>query len=278
VPVMAARLSILVLTKNEEELIRNCLRTCTWADELIVVDSLSTDGTQEIARQFTDRVFSVDWRGYGEQRNRAMEFACAEWILFVDADERVSRPLRQEICTLLSGDPAHAGFKIPRYNYYLGKRLRFGTFYPDAQLRLFRKEGAHYAPDQYVHEVPGVLGSVGQLQNPLFHLSHRSISTVLQDLDNYTTLRASKRLASREKPVRMRTLIKGVLIYLWKLFIRQQAWRDGMEGVIENTLVMMEGFMTSAKVWEVQTKDYDAIYAELEEQIWHSIESGEPMP
>jgi glycosyltransferase involved in cell wall biosynthesis len=275
---MPASLSIIVLTKNEEPMLGACLRTCVWADELLVVDSLSTDSTLDIAREFTAQVFSVEWRGYGEQRNKAMEFATTEWILFVDADERVSLPLRQEICALLDGEPAHDGYKIPRYNYYLGKRLRYGTFYPDAQLRLLRKAKAQYDAHQHVHEVPEIEGSVGQLENPLFHLSHRAISTVLRDFDTYTTLRASKRLATREKPVRVRTLLKGLVMNVWKLFVRQQAWRDGTEGWVENMLVVMENFITSAKVWELQTKEHDAVYAEIEKKIWRSIESGGPLP
>lgn len=275
---MKDRLSIVVLTKNEEQMIYNCLRTCTWADELIVVDSFSTDRTVELVHEFTDKVYCVEWLGYGEQRNRAMEFASGEWILFVDADERVSYPLREEVCDLLAREPVHDGYKIPRYNYYLGKRLQYGTFYPDAQLRLFRKDGAHYAAHQYVHEVPDIEGSIGQLKSPLLHLSHRSISTVLQDFDAYTTLRADKELRNRTRPVRIRTLIKGLVMCLWKHFVCQQGWRDGMEGAIENMLVTFEVFVTWAKLWELQTKDYEALYEKVEQEIWHSIQGAGPLP
>jgi glycosyltransferase involved in cell wall biosynthesis len=274
----SSSLSIIVLTKNEEQMIYNCLRTCTWANELIVVDSLSTDRTVDIAREFTDKVFSVEWLGYGEQRNKAMEFASGEWILFVDADERVSYPLREEICALLERGTFHKCYKVPRYNYYLGKRLKYGTFYPDAQPRLFHKDSAHYAAHQYVHEVPDIEGSTGQLENPLFHLSHRSISTVLKDLDNYTTLQAQKGLVHKTKPVRVRTIVWVWVRNSWNQIVRWQAWRDGMEGLVEHMLVLAEGLITQAKMWELQTKDYDVLYEEIEAQIWQSIESGEPLP
>ncbi|MCS5687272.1 MAG: glycosyltransferase family 2 protein, partial [Acidimicrobiales bacterium] len=130
------KLSVTVITKNEKKNLAYALESVSWADELIVVDCGSEDGTADIARRFTDRVFVRSWTGYGDQKNYAAELASHDWIFSLDADERVPHQLAQEISQLLETEPAHRGYRVPRVTFHLGRWIRSTDWYPDFQLRL----------------------------------------------------------------------------------------------------------------------------------------------
>jgi glycosyltransferase involved in cell wall biosynthesis len=146
-------IAAVVITKDEERNIGPCLESLRWTDEIIVVDACSGDRTVEIARQYTDRLFVRAWPGFGPQKNFGIDKTNADWVLVVDADERVTEPLQKEILALLrTGPPADvAGFEIPRRNYFYGKWIRGGGIYPDYQLRLFRRSAGRY-DDVLLHE------------------------------------------------------------------------------------------------------------------------------
>ena len=160
------RLSVVVVTLNEEERLRACLESAAWADELIVVDALSPDKTAQIAREFTDRVILRPWPGFAAQKNFAIGEASGDWILSLDADEMVSPELRGEIARVLAEGGPHDGYRTPRRNIFWGKWVRHGGLWPDWQLRLFRRGRGRFV-ERAVHESVEVAGSVGRLEGPL---------------------------------------------------------------------------------------------------------------
>ena len=191
-----------VITKNEAADIGRTLASVAWADEIIVVDSGSTDDTVSIARQHTDKVIVREWPGYAKQKNHAASLASHDWILSVDADELVTPELAAEIRQVLATDPAHAGFRIPRVTWHLGRWVRTTDWYPDYQTRLYDRRAADWA-GQYVHESVKVRGTTGQLHREFQHFAYRDISDHLETIDRYTTyaaVRCTKPVAALVSP------------------------------------------------------------------------------
>src|SRR3972149_6358735 len=157
-------ISVVIITKNEEKQIHGCLESVTWADELVVLDSLSADRTVEICREYTDKVFQQPFVSFPRQRNAAKDLASGDWVFFVDADERVTPELMAEVRTAASSPEARTGYWVPRHNIIWGKWVRYGGRYPDYQLRLFRRDKAHYDEARAVHEVVILDGEAGHLE------------------------------------------------------------------------------------------------------------------
>ena len=167
-------ISICIISFNEEQNIRRCLEGATWADEIIVVDSMSQDKTVEIVREYTDNVYQKAWPGYVEQKNFALSKAKGEWILSVDADEEITESLRNEILDEIRKDGAKDGYRIPRRSFYQGRWINHSGYYPDRQLRLFRRKRGHWTGGR-VHERVDVQGSIGELKGDLLHYPYKGI-------------------------------------------------------------------------------------------------------
>ncbi len=161
-------LSVAIITHNEEDNIRDALESVKWADEIVVVDSFSTDRTQVICREYTDRVYSVEWTGFSEQKNRAVSMTRYPWVFVLDADERITETLRDEIIALLRKSPAVDGYFVPRKNYFGNRWIRHGGWWPDYTLRLFRREKGLFEMRE-VHEAVKLNGNTGRLKNPIEH-------------------------------------------------------------------------------------------------------------
>jgi glycosyltransferase involved in cell wall biosynthesis len=221
-------LSVIIIAKNEEQNLRACLESVAWADEIVVVDSGSTDATCTIAREFTEHVHvHVDWPGFGPQKNRALDYANGEWVLSLDADERVTPKLREEIEAVKHAGTQEA-YDIPRLSNYCGRFMRHSGWYPDYVTRLFRRGSARFS-DDLVHERLLVEGSIGKLQNELLHYSFGNMEAVLRKMDMYSTAGAQK----MRQQGRRTTLSGAVLRGLWS-FVRSYVLRggflDGKEG------------------------------------------------
>src|SRR5262249_29450757 len=169
-----ASLSVAIVVLNEEERLRACLESVVWADEIVVVDAGSSDKTVAIAREFTDRVLFRAWDGYGGQKNFALEQCHGDWVLSLDADERVTDALRKEIQSVLRREREAIGVYLPRRNLFQGRWVRHGGLYPDWQLRLFRRGRGTFA-ERAVHESVRVDGPTARFGAPLVHESYRSI-------------------------------------------------------------------------------------------------------
>jgi len=254
-------LAAVVITKNEETNMQACLDTLRWVDEVIVVDAESTDRTVEMARAYTPRIFVRAWPGYGPQKNFAMDQATADWILIVDADERVSNGLREEILNMLRKHPSPlegegggegespVAYRIPRRNYYYGRWIRGGGQYPDLQLRLVRQGQGRYN-NLPVHEHLEVNGQIGELQE---HLDHHSYPTVLSHemkIERYSTLSAQERIqAGRPHAAWYHLLINPLWTFI-KVYLLRGGYRDGLHGFLFSGFSAAHVLLKYAKLWE----------------------------
>lgn len=182
--VEGTRLSVIVITKNEAHNIRACLESVNWADEIIVVDSGSTDETVAIAREFTPHVYSHDWPGFGAQKNRALDYATGDWVLSLDADERVTPALRAQLINAME-KADHDGYCLPRLSQFCGKFIRHSGWYPDYVLRLFKKGRGRFS-DDLVHESVILQGHFGKLTSPLMHYSYLTEVDVDRKVEQYS--------------------------------------------------------------------------------------------
>lgn len=244
-------IAALVITKDEERNIGACLASLAWADELIVVDAESRDRTPDIAKAYTANVFIRPWPGFGPQKNFAIDQASAEWVLIVDADERVTAELRDEIRrALVEGVPPDvAGFEIPRRNYFYGRWIRGGGIYPDYQLRLFRQSAGRYN-DVLLHENLRLAGRVARLASPLDHHSMPTIGDHVRKMMRYTTLGALEKLKRRSRVTPL-DLAASHLITTVKTYVLHGGYRDGIHGVIVALFAGMHTFVKYAKAWEL---------------------------
>ena len=220
-------LSVILITKNEAANIRDCLQSVAWADEIIVVDSGSTDDTVAICREFTPHVHVRDWPGFGIQKNRALDLATRDWVLSLDADERVTPELRAELEAAMRSGAAD-GYEIPRLSSFCGRFMRHSGWYPDYVLRLFKRGTARFS-DNLVHERLILQGRTARLQSNLLHYSFNDLESVLRKMDQYSTAGAQMQLQRGRKV----TLPGAVLRGMWS-FVRSYIIRggilDGQEG------------------------------------------------
>ncbi|MGH7259918.1 MAG: glycosyltransferase family 2 protein [Nitrospiraceae bacterium] len=244
-------IAAIIITKDEERNIAACLESVQWADERIVVDAESRDRTAEIAKRQEARVHIRPWPGYGPQKNFGMEQARSEWILIVDADERVTPELREEIGRVLSGGvPADvAGFEIPRRNFFYGRWIQGGGIYPDYQLRLIRKAAGRY-DDVLLHENLRLQGSIEQLRNPMDHYSVSSVRDHVRKMMRYTTLGAQEKLKSQSS-VTCLDIGGHHLGTILKTYVLRGGYRDGIHGVIVALFAGMHTFVKYAKAWDM---------------------------
>ncbi len=230
-PVPRARLAACVITWNEADRIGACLRSLAFCDEIIVVDSHSTDRTREIAAEQGARVFERDWPGFGPQREFGAGQAAGDWILCLDADERVSEPLRREIEALReAGFPGHAGWDCPRLSNWLGTWVRHGTWYPDRVLRLYDRRRGKWAGEP-PHDHLELDGSAGHLQGDLEHFPYRSLREHLETIDRYTTIMAT-RLHARGRRARTRDLLFRPFARFFRFYVLRGGFRLGWRGLV----------------------------------------------
>jgi glycosyltransferase involved in cell wall biosynthesis len=243
-----ARLSVAVVVLNEEERLRACLESVVWADELVVVDAGSSDKTVAIAREFTDRVLFRAWDGYGAQKNFALGQCREDWVLSLDADERVSDTLREEIQTILRGGVGEVGFYLPRRNMFQGRWVRHGGLYPDWQLRLFRSGRGAFV-ERAVHESVRVDGPTGRLRAPLVHESYRSIGDAVARLNRYSDLAASELAPAGRGGSLVDLLVRPVWRFV-SMYLLRAGFLDGWRGLVLAGLHAHYVFLRAAKVRE----------------------------
>ena len=244
------RLSVTIIAWNEEERLRACLESVGFADEIVVVDAESTDKTVSLAREFTDKVWVRPWPGFAVQKNFALDQATGEWILSLDADERVTAPLATRIRSIVNDDGPAGGYLIPRRNLFWGAWVRHGGLYPDYQLRLFRRGAGRFAEDA-VHESVGVTGPVQTLTEPLLHQSYRDLEDFVRRSNRYSTLAASDWLR-RGRGVSVLDLIMKPLGRFLSMYIIRRGFLDGWRGLVLAVLYAEYVFLRMAKAWEAR--------------------------
>lgn len=221
-------LSVIVITKNESSNIRECLESVVWADEIIVLDSGSDDDTVAIARQFTSSVFiSEDWQGFGIQKQRALAYASGDWVLSLDADERVPAELKSEIIAKISIDNKQSAYMIPRRSFYCGKVIMHSGWWPDYVLRLFPRNQANFSIDP-VHERVLFSGDVKVLSQPMTHHSYESLDDVLSKMNHYSSAWAKSQPDTKQaSPVS--AVLRGVWAFI-RSYLLRRGFLDGAEG------------------------------------------------
>lgn len=226
-------LSVIAITKNEAGCIQRCLDSVAWADEIIVLDSGSTDNTVELCKAYTEKVYETDWPGFGIQKNRALEKATGDWVLSIDADEWVSEGLKEEIKTIVSqnAEAFDKIFSIPRRTQYFGEWIDHGDVGKDRVIRLF-KRGCTKFTDDVVHESLMVDGhSVVELEKVLFHDSYQSVEGLLERMNQYTTLSANIRHKKGKSSSLSKAIVSGVWAFL-KSYLFRAGFLDGRIGFI----------------------------------------------
>ncbi|MCX8038310.1 MAG: glycosyltransferase family 2 protein [Candidatus Sumerlaeia bacterium] len=248
------KLSVLVPTFNEEHNIRACLESVRWADEVVVVDSFSTDRTRDIAREIADRVLEHEYINSATQKNWAIPQMSHPWVLIVDSDERVTPALRDEILAVLENPGGLDGFRIGRINHFLGKRVRFCGWQHDCVLRLFRRDLGRYQ-DREVHaDVIIESGRVGRLQNKLLHYTFDSFEQYLKKFDRYTSWAAGDR-GRLTRRVRWHHLALRPAWRFVRQYVFQLGFLDGLTGLVLCSLAAYSVFLKYAKLWERQERE-----------------------
>jgi len=242
--------SVVIVTKDEERNIRDALESVRDFEDIVVLDAFSSDGTPAICREYTSRVYQQEWMGYARQKQAAVDRAERQWVLILDADERVTPELNKEISETIQAG-AFSGYYLPRKSFFLGRWMRHSGWWPDHILRLFRKDTAYIEPRE-VHEKVVVNGAVGYLKEPLEHYTYRTISDYIRKMENYSTLSAQELGDKKDAPL-ISMALNPFAVFI-KMFFLRQGFRDGMHGFILAGLYSFYTFLKYAKVWEKRKK------------------------
>lgn len=243
-------LSIVIITLNEEANLARTLQSVAWADEIVVLDSGSTDRTREIAESHGAKFFCETWKGFAAQKNSALAEASGDWVLSLDADEEVEAALAEEIQKVLASTPAEVGFWIPRKNFFLGRWIRHGGFYPDPKLRLLRR-GSGSFEDRLVHEDFRVQGRTGKLRNHLLHHAYPSLNSYLEHMNRYSSLGAEMAVAKKGRAAFsfVDIVVRPRLTFFYNYVLRG-GFLDGREGLLLHLYHANYVSWKYAKAWE----------------------------
>jgi len=239
------QLSITIITLNEERRIGKCIKSASFADEIVVVDSGSRDRTVEIAEKAGARVIHQNWLGYGRQKQFAVEQAANDWVLCLDADEWLSPELSQSIQSVLE-HPEFSAYQFPRRNRFMGRWLRHGEGYPDWSLRLFDRNHAHWSGDE-VHEKVVPDGEIGKVSGDLMHESEETIQQYLEKQDRYTTLQAQRLKADGKRGSAIKVALNPLFRFIKFYFIRLGVL-DGFPGLIHILIGCRNSFTKQIKL------------------------------
>ncbi|HTF99593.1 MAG TPA: glycosyltransferase family 2 protein [Nitrospirota bacterium] len=249
---MHPKLSVAIITLNEEQNIRRTLESIRWADEIVVVDSGSTDATPAICREYTAHVIHQDWLGYSRQKNAAIDRTTGDWILSLDADEPIEPALADEIRAIMSSPTALDGYWIPRKTFFLGKQVRHGGWYPDYNLRLFRKGRARFG-ERAVHESLQLDGTAGLTKYAILHYAYPDLASYMSSINRYSTLGAvvmTEKGISRFKRGWVNLMLRPVATFVYRYFFRR-GFLDGKHGLVLNLFHSYYVFAKYAKAWEL---------------------------
>lgn len=256
------RLSIVVLTINEEEMIEGCLKSAKGLGEILVVDDCSTDKTLEIAKKYTDKVFVHKRKDFSDQRNFGLKKATGDWIFYLDADERITKELRKEIEEKIETETEKTGFLVRRRNFYLGREM-----FSDKVHRLFKKKNLKGWKGP-LHESPKVYGLIGELKNPLIHFAHRSILAMLKKTEDWSEVEAELRFKAGHPQISWWRILRVMMGEFYEQFFRKKIWRFKTEGFIEGIFQVFSIFITYVRLWEKQRKkSLSESYRELEKKV-----------
>ena len=239
------RISATIITFNEERNIARAMESLRCCDEIVVVDSGSTDRTAEIAERLGARILDSPWPGYARQKNLAAEHASNDWILSVDADEALSEALEGEIWQIKKNGPKFDAYTMPRLAQYMGRWILHSGWYPDRKVRLYNRSKACWVGD-FVHESVQVNGRVGHLESDLLHFTCDSFAEHFKTMDRYTTLAAEQIVSQRKQPGWSKLLFDPPWTFL-RSYVIQRGFQDGLEGLTIAYMAALYNFVKYAK-------------------------------
>lgn len=248
------KLSVIVITKNEERNLADCLKSTSWADETVVVDSASQDKTIEIAHQFTKKVYVRPWDGFAAAKNFALQQCTGDWVLWMDADERLTKELATEIQAIAqSEDSSFVAFEFPRKAFFLGRWIRHCGWYPGYVVRLFRRSEGSFS-DSKVHEYLKIEGKVGRLRNDLLHYTDPNLWHYFEKFNRYTTLAAEGLAEGGSRFSLSQLIVRPVWVFI-RMYVIKRGFLDGVEGFILSVLSGCYVFTKYAKLWELTIRN-----------------------
>lgn len=259
-------ISVVIIVKNEQERIKACLESVKWADEIVVLDNGSNDQTLEISKKYTDKLFKFDNVDFAYIRNKGVEKAKGDWVLFVDADERVTLDLKEEITQKIT-ENSFSAYAIPRSNVIFGKQVSYGPFWPDWVVRLLKKDRFRGWIGK-VHEYPEFEGKLGYCENYFIHLTHRDIDQIVLKSLEWSKIDARLRFDSNHPPMSGIRFIRILLSELFYQGIIRRGFFGGTVGVMDSILQSFSMFMTYVRLWQLQQpKSRVEVYEEIDEQL-----------
>lgn len=258
---------VFIFWPEEELYLTACLESISWADEIIIIDNGATEKTLNIARKYTKHIFKCEDKSFAERHNLGKEKAKGDWLLYIDADERISEDLQNEIKIKVAIDATYDAYELNRINFFLGKKVRFGDRFPDYVTRIFkRKSLVRWTGD--IHESSEVSGRVGKLEGAFFHLTHRDIFSMMSKTINFSEHEAFLRLKVKHPPVVWWRLLRVFISEFYKRIIIMQGWRQGTEGWIDGMFQAFSMFVVYARLWEMQrTVSLGDTYQEIDNKI-----------
>lgn len=260
------KLSVVIITQNEEAMLGVCLESVKWADEILVIDNGSTDRTAEIAKSAGARVIKFISEDFSSSRNKGMEEAKGEWVLYVDADERVLNPLRQEIAEIITGTEDGA-FAVSRKNIIFGQSVSYGPYKKDWVIRLFKKDRFETWVGK-VHEYGKFKGDLGYTKNSLLHLTHRDLDHFIVKALEWSKIDAKLRFDTGHPKMTAWRFIRIFKTETFTQLIKRRGLLGGTVGIIDSLLQVFSFFMTYVRLWEMQQpRSLDQIYKEIDKKL-----------
>ena len=244
------KISAAIITYNEEANIRRCLESVLWADEIIIVDSFSTDATVEVAREYTDRVIQRDWPGYIEQKNFAVGQAANEWVFAIDADEEVSPALQRSIRELRAKGLMADGYRLARRVHYLGKWINHSGWYPDYKVRLFNRDKGHWGGVN-PHDEVILSGAVATLSGDLYHYSYKNIAAHIQQINKFTSI-AAHELYSQGRRSSLLSVLGNPAVKFFKVYFLKRGFLEGLTGFFIAVTGSYYVFLKYMKLYELE--------------------------
>lgn len=241
-------LSVIILGKNVAHEVLPTLKTTRFADEVVFVDTGSTDNTLKLVKPYVDKIIKTSGHNFSKWRNLGATKASGDWLLYIDSDERVPYPLAKEILSVIQ-NPAHSAYRIHRYEILLGKHLKY---WPDSYvLRLIKKSALKKWVGK-LHEQPQIDGSLGTLKGSLVHLTHKNIEEKLLNTLRWSRLEAEMLFQANHPPMKAWRFWRILFTEFWTRFIKQGLWRDGLEGNLEVIYQIFSRFLTYVQLWQLQ--------------------------
>lgn len=246
------KISVVIIVKDEEKMLPGCLKTVSWADEVVVIDTGSIDKTSEIARKSGARLIGYkEGNNFSDWRNKGIKESKGNWILYVDADERIPAALVKQIEKVIQSKDSLGAYAIPRRNIVLGQELKHGGFWPDYQKRLFKKDSLKGWNGE-VHEEPEYVGELGLLSEPMIHQKHESIAEMVKKTNGWSEVEASLMFHANHPPMNIPRFMSAMAREAWKRLIVHRAFLDGKIGIVYALYQVFSRFVSYAKLWEMQ--------------------------